>query len=131
MEFLLGGNLPKQPFIKKSESTIDWSSVNLPRYNPFQFLLCRNLTGLAKWQYAKKAGMTTKRYADIEGGNATPTEEEVDKILSAQTTVIRSFFEQWYETEIDISNGFGICKPIDYYKYKVFRDINSPKMKIV
>lgn len=132
MEFILGGDEPKTALEKLGfERIIDWANINLPKYNPRQFELCRHLDGLAKWEFAKRAAMTTKRYADIENGHVSPTEAEVDQILKAQTHVVRSFFEQWPETEPDFSKVVAVPKAIDYYKYKVFRDINPPRMKVI
>lgn len=132
MEFILGGGAPKTYFEKLgTEKLVDWSKVNLPKYNPRQFELCRNLDGLARWEFAKRANMPTKRYTAIEKGEIAPTEEEVDKILNAQGHVVKSFYEQWPETEPDFSKVVAIPKAIDYYKYKVFRDLNPPRMKPV
>lgn len=132
MEFILGGDEPKTWFEKLGiEKIVDWSTVNLPKYNPYQFELCRNLDGLSRVKFAKMAGISAKCYADIENGNANPTEEEVDKILAAQTHVLKGFFEKWPETETDFARAVPIPIAIDYYKYKVFRDINPPRMKLV
>lgn len=133
MEVIRGGDTPKTALEQRIygfKHIVDWSKVNLPKYNPHQFELARNLDGLARWQFAKKAGMTTKRYADIEKGDVAPTEVEVDNITNAQTHVIREFFEQWPETEIDCTGFYGKVAAIDYYKYRVFRIINS-RMAIV
>lgn len=128
MELILGGDTPK-PILERYgfKRIIDWENINLPKYNPRQFRLCRHLDGLARWEFAKKAGLPTKRYTDIENGNVPPTEEEVDKILAAQTHVTRGFFEEWPETEPDFSKVVAVPMAIDYYQYKVFRDINKPK----
>jgi hypothetical protein len=134
MEFILGDDNPKvglERVIPSFKSIIDWTKVSLPRYNPHQFELARNLDGLARYEVAKKAGLSTKRYGDIEKGLSMPTEAEVDGILSAQTHVLRGFFEQWPETEIDCSGFFGKPVAIDYYKFKIFRDINPPRMKVL
>jgi hypothetical protein len=109
---------------------IDWSKVVLPKYNPHQIELCRNLDGLARWEFAKLAGLTTKRYTAIEKGDIAPTDDEMQAILKAQTHVLIGFYEQWPETEIDCSGFFGKPIAIDYYKYKVFRDINPPRMAV-
>lgn len=133
MQIIRGGDTPKtilEQRVYNFKHIVDWSKVNLPKYNPHQFELARHLDGLAKWEFAKKAGMTTKRYTDIEKGNVLPTEEEVDNITGAQTHVLRGFFEQWHETTIDISGPLAKTIAIDYYKYKVFRYIN-PRMKLV
>lgn len=132
MEFILGGDEPKTWFEKLGiEKIVDWSTVNLPRYNPRQFELCRNLDGLSRREFAKKAGMATKRYTDIENGNVAPAENEVDMILKAQSHVRKGFFQQWPETEMDFSKVVPVPIAIDYYKYKVFRDCNPPRMKVV
>lgn len=133
MQIIHGGDTPKtilEQRVHGFEHIVDWSKANLPKYNPRQFELARHLDGLAKCELAKKAGITTKRYADIEKGNALPTEEEVDNITGAQTHVLRGFFEQWHETEMDFSKVVPVPVAIDYYKYKVFSSIN-PKMKVV
>lgn len=133
MEFIIGGDQPKavlEQRIHDFKHIVDWSKANLPKYNPHQFELARHLDGLARWEFAKKAGMTTKRYTDIEKGNLTPTEQEVDAITKAQNHALRGFFEQWPETTIDISGPLCKMAAIDYYQYKIFRDIN-PRMKIV
>jgi hypothetical protein len=133
MEVIRGGDTPKtvlEQRVYNFKHIVDWSKVNLPRYNPHQFELARNLDGLARYQFAKKAKLPTKRYTEIEKGEAAPTEKEVDSITSAQTHVIREFFEQWPETEIDCAGFFGKTVAIDYYKYKVFSVIN-PRMKVV
>lgn len=132
MEFIMGGDEPKTLLEKIGvEKLVDWPKVNPPKYNPRQIELVRHLDGLTKGAFAKKAGMSMKRYSDIEKGNVAPTEVEVDQILGAQTHVIRAFYEQWPKTEIDCSGYFGKPVAIDYYKYKVFRDINPPRMKAV
>lgn len=111
---------------------MDWSLVKrTPKYNPFMFEVARHIDGLAKWEFAKRAGLTTKKYSDIEGGNIEPTEEEFNKIVTSQTHFIKSFFEQWWETELDISGPFAKNVPIDYYKYKIFRDLNPPPLKAI
>lgn len=133
MEIIKGGDQPKTVLEQRVygfKHIVDWSKVNLPKYNPWQIELARHLDGLTKVAFAKTADMSTKKYSDIEKGNVTPTEAEVDQILGAQTHVIRTFYEQWPETEIDFSGPFGKLLAIDYYKYKVFRDVN-PRMKAV
>jgi len=135
MDFIKGGDTPKEGLervVYNFKRIIDWSAVNLPRYNPYQFELARHLDGRTKAQTAKAAGMSTKRYSDIEKGNSAPTPEEVTQITMAQSHVIETFFEQWHETEIDWSSGCcGRPVAIDYYKYKVFRDINKPRLKVL
>lgn len=133
MEVIRGGDTPKtilEQRVYNFKHLVDWSKANLPRYNPHQFELARNLDGLARWEFAKKAKLTTKRYSEIEKGEAAPTEKEVDGITAAQTHVIREFFEQWPETEIDISGVLAKTIAIDYYKYRVFCIIN-PRMKVI
>jgi transcriptional regulator with XRE-family HTH domain len=133
MEVIRGGDTPKtvlEQRVYNFKHIVDWSKTNLPRYNPHQFELARNLDGLARYQFAKKAKLSTKRYTEIENGDVSPTEREVDNITAAQSHVLRAFFEQWPETEIDCSGFFGKVAAIDYYKYKVFRNIN-PRMQVV
>jgi len=131
MEFIIGGDQPKTLLEKIGvEKVVDWSKVNLPKYNPNQFELARHLDGLTRSQYAKVAGLSVKRYTAIEKGDIVPTEEDVCLILAAQGHVLKGFYEQWPETEIDCSGFFGKPVAIDYYKYKVFRDINPPRMKL-
>jgi transcriptional regulator with XRE-family HTH domain len=134
MEFILGDDNPKvglERVVHSFKPIIDWSKVNLPRYNPCQFELARNLDGLTKAQFAKTAGLSTRRYTDIEKGDVVPTEVEVDAITGAQTHVLRGFFEQWHETETDFSKVIPVPVAIDYYKFKIFRDINPPRMKVL
>lgn len=111
---------------------MDWSLVKkVPDYNPKMFKLVRQLDGLTKSQFAKRAGLTTKRYFDIEAGNVNPTNPEFQAILKSQDHVIETFFEQWPKTEIDFTGCIGVNIPINYYKYKIFRDINPPPLIIV
>jgi transcriptional regulator with XRE-family HTH domain len=111
---------------------MDWSKVKaFPKYNPHLFELCRCLDGAPRYKFAKAAGLTTKRYSAIENGDVVPTDEEFQGILGAQTHVIASFFEQWPEYELDMSGPLARNVPIDYYKYKVFRDLNPPRMGVV
>lgn len=111
---------------------MDWSKVKAtPKYNPHMFELCRCLDGVPRYKFAKLAGMTTKRYSAIESGDVVPTEIEFQGILGAQTHVIASFFEQWPEYELDMSGPLAKNVPIDYYKYKVFRDMNPPRMAVI
>jgi DNA-binding XRE family transcriptional regulator len=132
MEAIIGGDQPKTLLEKIGvEKVVDWSKVNLPKYNPHQFELARNLDGLTRSQYAKVAGLSIKRYTSIEKGDIAPTEEDVCLILTAQGHVLKGFYEQWPETEIDCSGYFGKPVAIDYYKYKVFRDMNKPRMKVL
>lgn len=135
MEVIKGGDAPKQGlehFVGEFKYVMDWDKVKaFPKYNPHQFELCRNLDGLARYQFAKLAKLSTKRYTAIENGEVAPTEEEFQGILKAQTHVIDTFFEQWPETEMDCSGYYGKPVAIDYYKYKVFRDLNPPRMKVL
>ena len=109
---------------------VDWATINLPKYNPYQFELCRNLDGLPRYAFAKRAGLTTRRYKEIETGESLPTDEAVTKILKSQTHVTGSFFEKWPETKLDFNQVVAVPVAIDYYQYKVFRNIN-PRMKSV
>ncbi len=110
---------------------MDWTNVRAtPKYNPFTFQLCRHLCGLAKCEFAKKAGLTTKRYSDIETGNVLPTESEFNAILQSQSHATAGFFEKYPTFELDISKGWGENIPINYYKYKVFRDLNPSPLSI-
>lgn len=130
MEVIRGGHGEKyglEKVVHGFKYIVDWSKVNFPKWNPRQFKLCRNLDGLAKWEFAKRAGLATKRYSDIEAGNILPTDEEFKKIFESQTHVIEGFFQQWPETEPDFSFHPARMKSIDYYQYKVFRDINRPR----
>lgn len=94
------------------------------------FTLARHLEGLTKGELAKRAGVTTKHLSDIEAGNVLATDEEVTAITKAQSHVIETFFMQWHETELDISKGWGENIPINYYKFKIFRDVNPPPLTI-
>ena len=134
MEVIKGGDTPKtvqEARVHGFERMVDWSKVDLPKYNPYQFELSRNLDGKTRSQLARKAKIPYKRYCDIEAGVVAPTDAEVVQIMKAQTHVIHSFFEQWPETTLDFSGVIAIPVAIDYYKYKVFRDINPPRMKVV
>lgn len=129
MDLIIGGDQPLtnvERFWKEAGVIIDFDKVNLPKYNPWTIKLARNLEGVARYEFAKRSKLTTKRYTDIENGDAVPTEAEIDKIAKASTHVLRSFFEQWQYTEPDFSQAVARPIPIDYYKYKVFRDINRP-----
>jgi len=133
MEFIRGGDSPKtvlEQRVYNFKHIVDWGKANLPKYNPYQFRLCRELNGDTRAQFAKKAILSTARYVDIEKGNVTPTEEEVDNIFTAQHHVLRPFFEKWPETRPDFSKVVAVPIAIDYYEYKIFRDIN-PRMKII
>ena len=134
MEVIKGGDAPKQGlehFVSGFKYVMDWDKVKaFPKYNPHMFEMARCLDGLARYEFAKRAGMPTKRYTAIEKGDVAPTEDEFRAIVAAQTHVIDTFYEQWPETELDMSGYFGKNVAIDYYKYKVFRDLNPPRMKI-
>lgn len=111
---------------------MDWSKVKqVPKYNPMMFTLCRHLDGSAKWEFAKRAGLTTKRLSDIENGISEATDEEVKKITACQTHVIETFFEQWHEYETKFLPYGGIPVQINYYKFKIFRDANPPQLSVV
>lgn len=106
---------------------MDWTKVkNVPKYNPMMFTLARHLEGLAKYKWAKRAGIAAKRLSDIEAGNVLATDEEVVALTKANSHVIETFFMQWHEFETDFSKGFGVSVPINYYKFKIFRDVNPP-----
>jgi len=114
------------------ENIIDIDSVNLPKYNPRKFKIGRELEGLSVTEFAKAAHLSYKTYSASEKGDISPTEIQVDKIAKAQTHVLRGFFEQWERTESDFTQVVARPKAIDYYQYKVFRDINKPRtMKAV
>jgi DNA-binding XRE family transcriptional regulator len=130
MEIIKGGDNPKYGIEARAASfkrIIDWHNINLPLYNPRQFKLCRNLDGLTKWEFAKRAGLSTKKYSDIEAGNINPTTIEFEAIVKSQDHCLPGFFQQWPESEPDFSLPVAMPIAIDYYKYKVFRDINKPK----
>lgn len=95
------------------------------------FTLVRHLDGLTKHEFAKRAGLSTKRISDIEAGDAEATYDEVVKITNSQIHVIETFFMQWHEKEIEWKKYGGIPKQIDYYKFKIFRDANPPRMKAI
>lgn len=75
-------------------------------------------------EYARRSGLSLKRYLDIERGNIEPTEDEFDAIHKAQTHVLKTFYEQIFDTRLDISGPLARNIPIDYYQYKIFRDKN-------
>jgi transcriptional regulator with XRE-family HTH domain len=101
------------------------------KYNPHQFRIARHLTGLSKWQYARKCGLTTQHYSDIELGEIEPSESEVSQIVKGNGHVLAGFFEHWPDSEIDLSRHFyGSHKPINYFKYKVFRAKNPLPLRI-
>lgn len=110
---------------------MDWSYVkNTPKYNPFMFEVARHVRGFIKSDVRYCTGISVKNISDIENGVRLPTETEV-KLLCKGLNFPISFFEQWWKTKLDISGPLAKNIPIDYYKYKVFRDINPPKMQIV
>ena len=110
---------------------MDWKKVDkVPNYNPFQFQLAREVRGSARYEIAQESKISTKRISDIEKGNIEATEEEVKKLSEVLDFPI-GFFEQFHETTLDCSGFFGRSVQIDYYKYKIFRDINPPQMAIV
>lgn len=133
MTFVLGDDQQREMFEKKfgKKKIVDWSNVVLPVYNPHQILLARQLSGFSGVEIAKRAHMRYERYRDMERGEKVPTAEEMIRIRNAQDTVTLSFYRQWPETELETTTVGMIPKEIDYYKYKVFRDINKPRMKLV
>ena len=111
---------------------MDWSKVNkTPKYNPHMIQMARHLECLSVKEMAAAAGLSGKKYSDIENGKIEPTEEEMIKITAAQTHVILSFYEQYPETDLDISGPLAKNVPINYYKYKVFRDMNPPPLSFL
>ena len=111
---------------------MEWSKVEkLPKYNPWCFGLMRHLEGLSRSEFARKAKMSTAALKAIEFGEIEPTEEQVDALVSAQSHLLKSFLGDWPETELDISGPLAKNVPINYYKYKVFRDLNKPPLRVV
>lgn len=114
---------------------MNWKNVRaVPRWNPYKFEVCRHLNGMGKGEFAGKVGkvgMSARRYSAIENGEIVPTDEEVRGICEAQTHVLIGFFEQWPLTTLDFSGPFVRTVPIDYYRYKVFRELNPPQMVVV
>lgn len=135
MQIIIGGDTPltkEERHLKEVGVTIDLYAVNLPKWNPRMIEIARHLEGIARYEFAKRAKISTKRYTEIENGNVTPTDEEMQNIAKTSTHVLITFFEQWPLTEPDFRQVVPRPIPIDYYKYKVFRDINKPQsMKAV
>jgi len=110
---------------------MNWENVRaVPKWNPYKFELCRHLNGMGKGEFARKVGLPLRRYSAIENGEIEPTDDEVRRICDAQTHVLINFFEDWPLTTLDISGPFARTVPINYYRYKVFRDLNPPKMSV-
>jgi transcriptional regulator with XRE-family HTH domain len=110
---------------------MDWSMVEAtPKYNPFMFELARNVRGWTMHACAKKCGLPTSALYQIERGDRVPTDEEF-AALQETLEFPPNFFHQWYETKIELHGCMGKNVPIDYYQYKVFRDVNPPRMAIV
>ena len=96
------------------------------------FEVARNVRGWTKADLSKKCNLTTKRISQIENGNVEPTQDEVDAIAGQYACDFPlSFFQQWWETRLDFSGCVARNVPINYYKYKVFRDLNPPPLAIV
>ncbi len=112
---------------------MDWAKVkNVPTYNPVRIKLMRELEGLAKYEIARKAKIATKRYSDIESGNILPTDEEIDRLIASQTHVIKGFLTIFDLCETVFKEYGGVPRKINYYQFKIFRDINPPQsMKAV
>lgn len=108
---------------------MDLLEMNLPAYNPFQFELARHVRGLHRCELAKNCGMKTVDIKAIENGDRLPTADEL-KILMDDNALYfpEAFFTQWHEYILDMSGYLAKNVPIDYYKYKVFRDLNRPQM---
>jgi len=109
---------------------MDWSQVkNYPKYNPFMFEVARHVRGFTKGDVKYSTGIATKSISDIENGNRLPTDKEVE-LLSKGLNFPLTFFGQWWETQLDMSGPIAKNVPIDYYKYKVFREINPTPFTI-
>lgn len=112
---------------------MDWSKVKkTPRYNPFMFEVARHVRGWTKTDLSKRCKLAVKTISQIENGEIEPTQVQVDVLASEHgTNFPLSFFEQYLETKLDMSGPIARNIPINYYKYKVFRDINPPQMSAV
>lgn len=113
---------------------MDWSKVKkVPEYNPYTFLLARHVRGWTKSDLSKKCKLPVATISKIENGEREPTLEEVIAIASEHAAHFPiTFFRKWYETEIKFDGCLAKNIPINYYKYKVFRDLNPPpSMQIV
>lgn len=109
----------------------DWGKIRMPKYNPFQFEIARHTRRLTKSELARKCKLPTVVISNIENGEKLPSEEEMKIIIEVLNYPI-SFFEQFNETKVEFNGCIGRNIAIDYYQYKVFRDINAPRsMKLV
>ena len=109
---------------------MDWSQVKrTPKYNPFMFEVARYSRGLVKTDVKYSTGISTKSITEIESGNRLATDKEMELLCKALNYPI-SFFQQWHETRLDMSGHLAKNVPIDYYKYKIFREINPTPFRV-
>ena len=130
---MLGGNGRDNLFLAKMivENT-EWVGIEkLPAFNPFMFEIARHTRGQVISYVSAANNISVKRIKAIENGDVEPIKSEVER-LSYWYDFPIPFFEQWWDTQLDISGPWGKNVPIDYMKYKVFRDLNPKfaRMKI-
>lgn len=102
----------------------EWVGINkLPVYNPFMFEIARHVMGLSKTDVTNKTGILVKNITSIEMGERNPTDKELNSLVLFYGFPI-FFFEQWYDTRLDISGVLAKNVPIDYLKYKIFKELN-------
>lgn len=96
------------------------------------FEVARHIRGWTKIDLSRRCKLSVKIISEIENGDREPTLEEVEAIAAKHACHFPlTFFKQWWETKLDLSGHFAKNVPIDYYKYKVFRNANPPRLSIV
>lgn len=102
----------------------NWKGIDkLPEYNPFMFEVARHVRGKDISYVSEAIRIPVSQIKKIENGHIAPTKTQVE-ILSNWYNFPISFFQQWWDTKIDFTGPVGRNIPIDYMKYKVFRDLN-------
>ncbi len=110
---------------------MNWANVvKVPVYNPYTFELARHSRGFTQRQVSMKSGVDLEVVKKIEAGELAPSDDDVKK-LAGLLDFPTTFFNQWPETTLDINGCIGKNIPIEYYKYKIFRDVNPPLLSIV
>lgn len=108
-----------------------WVGINkLPEYNPFMFEVARHVRCLTVSDAAQQTKISAKKIRDIENGNCLPTIAEFEK-LSACYDFPKGFFEQWWDTKLDMSGPIAKNVPVDYLRYKVFKELNPAFTRMI
>lgn len=110
----------------------NWVGIDkLPAFNPFMFEIARHSRGQTISYVSAANKITAKKISSIENGNHIPNQKDVERLAYWYDYPI-TFFQQWWDTSLDISGHCGKNIPIDYMKYKVFRDLNPnfARMKV-